>query len=211
MKNYNLIWDFDGNLYDTYPVMMQAYKKSMSSFNVDITKNQLKEDYKFCKLYSFKELFKKNESRYGIEAKIADAKYHEIEQIMQYRPHFFPNADEVLKKLSSLDNRNFLLTHRDESAIGFLKEDNLKQYFEDFVTSKNKFKRKPDPEAINYFISKYDMDPALTFMIGDRDLDLLAGINAGIKSIYFNVDNFNDNRNASYVINNLSEIIDILK
>lgn len=211
MTKYNLIWDFDGNLYDTYPVMMNAYKEAMNTLGIELSDSDMQEAYKYCKLFSFKSLFEENEKKYNIDEKIANNKYHELERQVQHRPHYFNGADEVLRMVFESGSKNYLLTHRDTTAIGFLEDDGLAQYFTDYVTSENDFKRKPDPESINFFVNKYNMDPKKTFMIGDRDLDLEAGVNAEIKTIYYNVDGFNDDKHADYSVDKLIDILDILK
>lgn len=211
MTKYNLIWDFDGNLYDTYPVMMNAYKDAMATFGVELNEENLEEAYHYCKLHSFKEIFEENQKKYGIDAKKANDKYHELEEQVQVKPKYFSGANLVLSKIYETGNKNFLLTHRDDTAINFLRDDKLDVFFSDYVTSKNNFKRKPDPEAINYLVSKYNMDVTKTFMIGDRDLDLEAGVNAGVKTIYYNVDGFNDNKHAEYTVNCLEDILEIIK
>ena len=42
------------------------------------------------------------------------------------------------------------------------------------------FARKPAPDAINHLIDRYHLDPEKTMMVGDRKLDIEAGINAKI-------------------------------
>ena len=59
----------------------------------------------------------------------------------------------------------------------------MRQYFTEVVTSANGFARKPEPEAINYLLDKYDLDKTSTYYVGDRRLDVEAAENAGIKSI----------------------------
>lgn len=43
--------------------------------------------------------------------------------------------------------------------------------------------RKPNPSLINEVIKKYDIDLDVSYMIGDKDIDALAGINAGINGV----------------------------
>lgn len=44
--------------------------------------------------------------------------------------------------------------------------------------------RKPSPRFILEMIGKYDLSPRACYMVGDKDLDALAGINAGINAIH---------------------------
>ena len=75
------------------------------------------------------------------------------------------------------------------------------------VTSANGFARKPQPEAIEYLVEKYDLDKASTYYVGDRRIDVEAAENAGVKSI-------NLGQPASKInqkIANLSELITLFK
>ena len=45
--------------------------------------------------------------------------------------------------------------------------------------------RKPSPEAIEYLMEKYKIKPEEAIMIGDRELDILSGKNAGIHTCFF--------------------------
>ena len=67
------------------------------------------------------------------------------------------NAKEVLEYLQSKNIRNFVFTHRGVTTETVLKNIGIYDYFEEIVTSLNKFKRKPDPEGINYLINKYNL------------------------------------------------------
>lgn len=208
MKNF--IWDFDGNLYDTYPMMMKSFVKAMKDFDIDLSKKDIHDDYIYSKLHSFKELFIELGNKYNVDAlKLSDT-YHMYEHELQKKPNYFENADIVLKSIKKQGGQNFLLTHRDTVAIEFLKSDDLAQYFTDFVTSENNFARKPNPESINYLIDKYNLSKEDSVMIGDRDLDLLAGINAGIKTIYFDIDNLKDNDHATYTVKSLNDILELV-
>ena len=66
--------------------------------------------------------------------------------------------------------------------------------------------RKPAPDSIQYLLKRFQLNPAVTAMIGDRSLDVDAGINAGVKTIYFNVDSLNAAPQADFQVDHLEEI-----
>ena len=78
---------------------------------------------------------------------------------------------------------HFVYTHKGITANDVLERLGVRQYFTEVVTSANGFARKPEPEAINYLLDKYDLDKTSTYYVGDRRLDVEAAENAGIKSI----------------------------
>ncbi|HEY0222521.1 MAG TPA: HAD-IA family hydrolase [Lactovum miscens] len=92
-------------------------------------------------------------------------------------------AKEVLQSLQKKHFQQFVYTHKSNNAVQILEHLNIAHFFSEVITSSNDFKKKPDPEAINYLINKYNMDPKETYYIGDRNIDIELAVNAGIKSI----------------------------
>lgn len=204
----NAIWDFDGTLYDTYPVMLNALLATFKHFNILVDKSKL---YREIKRGSIKQVFKTIGERSNIEPKELDTYYHRVEAEKQIDPQPFKEAQEVLQTVVVNGGGNYLLTHRDDAAKQYLKQNDLLQYFSGFVTSDQKLKRKPAPDAINYLVKKFDLNPDETVMIGDRPLDVLAGENAHVKTAYFDVDQFHDQTDATVTVANLSELIPLFK
>ena len=98
-------------------------------------------------------------------------------------------------------------THRDDLAIKLLTKQQVQLYFTRIITSTSAFARKPDPAALNYLVQNYNLNRAATAMIGDRSLDVQAGQNAKLTTIYFDVDQLHDAPNADYVVQDLTQII----
>ncbi|MFQ7235403.1 MAG: HAD hydrolase-like protein [Enterococcus hulanensis] len=46
-------------------------------------------------------------------------------------------------------------------------------------------------------------------MIGDRKLDIEAGNNAGVQTVFFDIDYFKQDIKSAYFINNLKEMVQI--
>ena len=94
-----------------------------------------------------------------------------------------------------------------------LKNIGLYDYFDDFVTSLNNFKRKPDPEGLNYLINKYNLDKDNTYYVGDRPMDIMCANNAHIKSIMFIQKNSpgKPTYKEDYLIRDLLEIKEIIR
>lgn len=68
----------------------------------------------------------------------------------------FTGVESICKDIYLSGRSNYLYIHRGLSAIDYLKVHNLYEYFSDFITRENNFKRKPDPEALLYLIDKHD-------------------------------------------------------
>lgn len=100
----------------------------------------------------------------------------------------FDHAKIICESVAKNSGHNFLFTHRGTSANDYLKDAGMDNYFTECITSEYGFKRKPAPDAIYYLLEKYNLNLLETVMIGDRDIDILSGKNAGILTCYCDKD-----------------------
>ena len=73
--------------------------------------------------------------------------------------------------------------------------------------------RKPKPFFLLQSFTTYDIDPGVSWMIGDRDTDVLCGQNAGVKTILVrekNSEKIKPASNPDFVAANLREAVDII-
>lgn len=61
----------------------------------------------------------------------------------------------------------------------------MEQYFQDMVTSDDDYPRKPDPAGLLTLLKRYDLPPESTLIIGDREIDIQAGKNAGVATCFY--------------------------
>ena len=61
----------------------------------------------------------------------------------------------------------------------------MASYFTDIVAADDDFPRKPDPSALLYLIQRHNIEPHSAIVVGDRELDILAGQRAGLKTCLF--------------------------
>ena len=73
-----------------------------------------------------------------------------------------------------------------------------------------KYPRKPAPDALLALIKKCDLEPPKCVMIGDRDIDVLAGKNAGMDGILIDDEKYYPDLDVTYRVSSLSEIKDII-
>ncbi|KRM24025.1 HAD-IA family hydrolase [Latilactobacillus graminis] len=184
MRYQNAIWDFDGTLYDTYPAMMAALVQVYRQHQVAVDSKQL---YQTIKQTSIKRVLQGLAQQTEIAFEQLDQEYHQLEQKLQQAPQPYPGAATILQQVS-LNGQNFLLTHRDSAAERFLAADGLIDYFTAIITSQAGFARKPAPDSLNTLCEQYQLDKIKTVMIGDRELDIQAGINAQVATAYFDID-----------------------
>ena len=178
----HIIWDFDGTLFDTYPVMGSISSKQVLEEEEIV--ESLDEILKHMKV-SMSRTLQHYEKKYHINNKLIE-KYKKRREDMEIDPcKPYLGIEEICRYIHTSGRNNYLYTHRGESAIKILRNYGLYEYFSDFITSEHGFERKPSPKAINYLIEKHNIIHNEAIMIGDRDLDILSGKNAGIYSCFF--------------------------
>lgn len=203
----NIIWDFDGTLFNTYPAMVNAFKKALMDCEIkNVSEDEIITYLRisvatavnhFMKTYSLNEdlteRFKFYEHKIGAD------------EIMP-----FPYARELCSEFQKSGGKNFILTHRDNTIFDFLKYHDMLKYFEEIATKNNNFKRKPDPEGFVYFLNKYNINNENTLAVGDRELDILGAKSASIKTCLYNTNNIVFNEKTDYNIISLSDLFKIL-
>lgn len=183
-----LFWDFDGTLFNTYPMMVQAFKQALLEMDIDKIEIDEHEIYLTMRQHDVSTAIRRFAAFYGIdEATLRKLnKRYQVKLVEDAQP--FKGVFEVLDFVKGMPGNHYLLTHRDNQAKSLLKKFNLLTYFTDFVTSNQNFPRKPQPDSINWLIDKHHINRQNAIMIGDRKLDVQAGNNANIASCLFDPD-----------------------
>jgi HAD superfamily hydrolase (TIGR01509 family) len=184
----NILWDFDGTLFDTYPALVEGFV-TLSQRDLDT-----EEVLRWLKVDS-KTAFK----HFGIdEDRRAEYKQLDIKFSKESKP--FEHLEEVL---AAVDN-NIIVTHRDrESAENLLEKYGLTKYFREIVSVEEQgFNRKPHPSSYEFVLKKYDID----LVVGDRELDLLPAKQLGIKTVAFQ----NRNIEADFHLDSYAEFIPVV-
>lgn len=196
----NFIWDFDGTLFNTYPKMLRAYVKTMQYYHIAITPSAI---YRILKTKSSKDLAQ----QFDLDFSAFDKVYKQFEKEDKSEVFAYDDAKYILEKVMKNGGRNFLLTHRaNSSAKELLEKSSLDGLFIEIVGPENEFPRKPNPTSLLYLVDKYQLDKKKTVMIGDRPMDIDAGTNAGVQSIFYNDERLFKLARATHEVNRLSEI-----
>ncbi|HPA07187.1 MAG TPA: HAD family hydrolase [Methanoregulaceae archaeon] len=159
---------------------------------------------------------------------------HQTEDIRLY-----PYTSACLRKLQSEEYELFLVSNQPDYAKGKVTLDNLKKIHEQFVSifiaQKISFRdfyycyhhpkgvvreysydcecRKPKPYFLLKAAEDYSLDLKSSWMIGDRDSDILCGQAAGVRTILVDEPNSAAKRGKSkphFTVNDLSEAVNII-
>lgn len=204
----NVIWDFDGTLFDTYPEITKAF--------INVLKKDYGVEYDYKQAYSLA----KASITFCIESLADEFNIDREEFSENFKKRYFgeltfedkpfEGVEEVLEYTSKLGG-NFLITHRgSESLNEFLSRNNFKKHFIEIVSSDADFPLKPDPASFNYIIDKYKLKKEETLGVGDRILDIEAANSAGIKSCFFDTGGSKIGV-ADYNISKMKDLLKILK
>lgn len=201
----HVIWDFDGTLFDTYPVMGRIFKEVLEEEGISESLDEIVNKMKVSMSHAVQHY----EQKYQIDHRFIEKyqKQRKDSETNLSRP--FEGIEEICRYIHASSGKNYLYTHRGESAIQLLKMYGLYDYFSDFITSQQGFERKPSPEAITYLINKHSIILTEAIMIGDRDLDILAAKNAGIHACLF-TDRDEKNSNSDFMISNIQQLFSIV-
>ena len=198
MRITDLIWEFDGTLFDTYPPMCTDLKHTMAALGHDFTVEELLEQF----TQSRETVLDYCAACTGLTAAEVDRHYRDyVTEHGQPEAHPFPYVVEFLAKFQAAGGRNFVFTHRSESVHDYLAKADLTKYFTDVVSAGKVFARKPAPAGNLHIIEKHSCDKNRVMAVGDRELDVLAAKNAGIEACLYTkkeVDSAADHKIADF-------------
>ncbi|EEM11421.1 phosphoglycolate phosphatase [Bacillus pseudomycoides] len=163
----NILWDFDGTLFDTYP----AYTNILSLV--------------LGKAVDKQEIYEKLKISYSHAIDYYNISRDQEEEIKRLKKTLSPKdmkpfdgVEEILK----FANKNVIMTHKHrDGVLAILKYYGWDKYFVDMVTIDDGFPRKPNPLAYIHLHTKHGID----LVIGDRELDLLPAKELGIATCMF--------------------------
>lgn len=199
MRYDNIIWDFDGTLFDTYPAMCRDLRLTMERLGYSFTEAELLAHF----TVSRGAVLTYCADRTGMTAQEVDRVYRAwVTEHGQPQAKPFPGVPEFLARFQAAGGRNFIFTHRSGSVHDYLAGAGLTAYFTEVTSAGTTFARKPEPAGNLYLMEKYGLDPRRTLAVGDRELDILAGKRAGADACLFSKGT--GETAADYVIADLS-------
>lgn len=180
----NIIWDFDGTLFDTYPAIVHSFKIVLQSdFGVRYRPGDLERlvgiDTVFCAV----ELGRRHGlDPHAVLAKVRD--FYSSQTEVGEEP--FEGSTEVCEAIGKRGGINALVTHRErESAVAMLQRFDMLDLFSVVLTPDDGFPPKPAPDSFGYVVENASLDRRETLAVGDRDMDIEAALAAGILSAFF--------------------------
>jgi phosphoglycolate phosphatase-like HAD superfamily hydrolase len=183
MRYSHLIWDFDGTLFDTYPALISAIQRALADFDAVEADSEVSTLLRDTLVTCVATLT----ARHGLEPGAFEARVNYYWRGATFRdqppmPGVIGACERVLKAGGS----NYIFTHRSrESLVGLLDWYRVSGLFADCLTAGDGYARKPDPAGFLALMDRHHMPSDRVLAIGDRDLDILAGRAAGVRTCLY--------------------------
>jgi phosphoglycolate phosphatase-like HAD superfamily hydrolase len=188
MRFSALLWDMDGTLFDTYPAIRKAVLDTFAASGVAVDPVEVAR----LLAVTFDHCLQVLSARHNLDADALSARYHRRSaQINPAEQPPFPGALSLCRRTIAAGGVNLIFTHRGrESLDRFLAHYAMTDLFADTMTGDEGCPRKPDPAGFLTLAARNRIVAADVLTIGDRDLDIQAGIAAGMKTAYFAPEGF---------------------
>jgi phosphoglycolate phosphatase-like HAD superfamily hydrolase len=179
----NIIWDFDGTLFDTYPALIHAFSRALGDYGVQIPQELIVRHARLSLTLYGDELAK----QYDLDPK--EMQRHYLGYYASYplddqKP--FPGVRQVCEYICSRGGTNVIVTHRNAASVRrLLKVYDMETYFADLITTEGGYPLKPDPAMFEEVIRRCALKLRETLAVGDRDLDIQSGYAAGVHTCLF--------------------------
>ena len=207
MRFRYLIWDFDGTLFDTYPVLNRSIRRALAEFGVESDEERIAAMLSDTLSDTIDALAREHDL--DVETFVERIRHHQAEASLAERPPF-PGAIRVCRRFLKAGGTNYIHTHRDtESLMAYLDFQGVVNLFADCVTRDDGYPRKPDPAGFAALVEKHNLPKAEVLAVGDRDLDVLGAHAAGLAACLFGTEP-GPGVEPEYVIHDFGELERIL-
>ncbi len=183
MSFRNIIWDFDGTLFDTYPAIVAAFRRTVADFGAEIAAAEVERLVRV----SFTHILATLQERFGFEPEAVSEHFFTLYLAMppESQPPF-PGARALCRAVVEHGGQNAIATHRRrDSMLRLLEAYGMRDLFCGFITLDDGLPRKPDPAPFRLLMERCGMDAADTLAVGDRDLDIEGAQAAGLRACFF--------------------------
>ena len=199
-----IIFDFDGTLGDTRRNIVTTMQMTIAELGLG---SQLPLDGCFEALYP-------DESKETIQL-CADT-YRRIfqENLLNMKPQAFPLVKETLAALKDMGYSLTIASSRwHKSLSGLIHDLDIAEYISYLVGADDVDKAKPNPEPVLKTLSATGFNASQTLVVGDMNVDILMGLNAGTKTCGVTYGNGTrkelEEAGADYIIDSIDKLIEI--
>lgn len=204
-----VLFDIDGTILDTHDSIFRAVKYTLDKHGLSVTEEQLIR----AKGKPLKEFYKSlfPELEHDLLAKT----HHDYVDGKPDMSKVFPNVEQVLKKLKTDGILIAAVSNRAKvGLVESLKSGKVYKYFDVILGLDDVKNPKPHKDHPLKALEILGIDQESAIMVGDTENDILAGKNAGIKTVgvtYGWIGQDIKNHKPDFVIDGLEELLKVLK
>lgn len=209
MKTKAILFDIDGTIVDTHDFVFDALQYTLDKHNLKVTEAQLAKVVGKQLDEFYKTLFPQKDHR-------PFAKSHRDFQSKYFHSvNIFPGVKEVLRILKIKGILIGAVSNRSrDSLIKSLKIEKIDNFFDAVVAADDVKNPKPHKDHPEKALEILGVEKELAIMVGDTENDILAGKNAGIKTVgvsYGWIGEDIKKYKPDFVIYSMSELLEVLK
>lgn len=174
----HIIWDAGGTLFDTYPATTAAFLSTLAERNIHAPAERVSGLARISQHHAAQTLA----LEYGLdEAWLWSAYRKHLESAPPAQQPPFPGARELCRLVQQRGGLNLIATHRARRLTErLLDAHDMRSLFAGLLSTSDGYPRKPDPALLLALVEQHRLDPAQTLAVGDREIDIQAGKNAGL-------------------------------
>lgn len=180
-SNYStILFDFDGTLISSLPVWRKAFHYAFSQFG---QKHSDETIVKRCFYRPFEEVIV--EFKLPTGKKFGGLVYEGLHKYF-IEAELFSGVKKTLTECANLNIKLAVVTSSPRSVVEkALDKAGISQFFNTLVTAEDISNFKPHPEPILLALKRLDSSAQRTLIIGDAEVDMLAGHAAGLQTALF--------------------------
>jgi beta-phosphoglucomutase len=180
-KKNVVLFDFDGVLADSESFYSTIWETILGDIGLFFNEESLKgrNNTQFLAQFELDEIKKKQLLR---KKKQAEKKFFENLKIEK-------KIIELVNTLSKKVRTAIVSNNSEVNIISFLKNNNCHDCFEIIVSEELNLEPKPSPEPYLYALKLLNVQKENCLIVEDSDIGLLAALNAGIESVFYDSNN----------------------
>lgn len=153
-------------------------------------------------------------SSWNVDRTVIDNAKNAFYLFFQQEAHPFEYVEELLKQLKLKGIKICILTDvaygmDNKYSLNDIKS--ISQYIDIALTSVDVGYRKPNEKGFKLLLDRLNINSEEMIFVGDEEKDMIGANNTGIYSVLINRDDMVKDYSQNYTINNLLEILDIIR
>lgn len=213
MKYKGIVFDFDGTIIDSEEGIAKAFQAALKSKGI-------LEELDLIKGLIGPPLSRTIITKYGLSeeegTKAMEVHRNYYRDYGIYESRLFPNVEKMLKTFNDMGIILMIATNKPESySLEQMKYYDIEKYFNSIVGNNESQTRGTKADFIKMAINSTNIDVSEVIMVGDRYIDIEAGKQVGLKTVGvtygYGSEEEIKNSDPTYIIENIMELIDIIK